>query len=443
MKSVRGALFGAVCLFAACGATAAAAQVTPEQEASLRSVAKLFRATVDIGSGAGAFSDSFGFNEQGDARDFMQDSELRARYGARYTGVEAVRGVLDFRGVPIFGSYDAESTSFRIVVPAADQPGAPGQPYTRVFTGPTREAAYQAFKDFFDEDIEDAEAEYLIQALLRALAGQSPVDPLAGNPDSLQGALVRSALDLSEGDSAIEGGAESAADDPWLVGLSYTRADTDRYTTDRISGRIQRSFRVLEGRRALLKLELPFSYLETSQARTGSVALGAALEVPLIQNRWSLEPRVSVGATISELASAGWMVSASLGSRYKIDNVGRGYLLIGNMVGYTSTLPAHISSEMNLDPGLENWVFRNGLAYELPLNGQVLGRGASLRASYTFTNFTGDDLYLDKFHEVTLSFGVRNREGVARNVHDLLRVNTTATFGDNYQAYSIGLGYRF
>ena len=112
------------------------------------------------------------------------------------------------------------------------------------------------------------------------------------------------------------------------------------------------------------------------------------------------------------------------------------------MVGYSTTLPTDVTG-YDVDPGVKNVVFRNGLAYELPLKAQVLGRGASVRASYTFTAFTGDKLYADTFHEGTLSFGVRAREGEARNGYDLYRININGVKAKGYSSISAGLGFRF
>lgn len=426
VKGLRAGVFAVGLL----GAAEAGAQALPN---NVQALSGLFRVGVQIGT----FSNAYDVNDADDATDFLSEADLFRRYPGTYTGTQAVQGTLDFRGVPLFGSYAAGGTTFTLRVPAFDEPG---QIYLLTFTGATRVAAYQAFKDYFDET-DSAEAERLIRLLLRRLT-QTPLDPLAGNPGSLQGRLVRSALDLSAGDSLVDGGGADNAD-PWMVGAAYTRSSGGRFDSDRLDGRLQRSFRVLAGSRAQLKLEAPFSYEEVNGARSGSFAPSLALEIPLRDNRWSIEPRLAYGITASdELGSLGHIVTASVSSRYRIDGIGRGKLIIGNMVGYSSTLPTDVTG-YDVDPGVKNVVFRNGLAYELPLEAQVLGRGASVRASYTFTAFTGDKLYADTFHEGTLSFGVRAREGEARNGYDLYRVNINGVKAKGYSSISAGLGFRF
>ena len=159
----------------------------------------------------------------------------------------------------------------------------------------------------------------------------------------------------------------------------------------------------------------------------GGAAIG--LEQPIFDGRWSLEPQISWGFAVSnKIESIGHIAAATLTSRYRIDGIGRGYFIIGNMIGYTETLStAMFGAELN--PHLRNWVFRNGVAYELPLNFMVMGRGASVRASYEITNFTGDPLFLNQFQEAALSFGVRSREGVLHNSYEALRLGITALWG--------------
>jgi hypothetical protein len=437
MRYLCTAALSSLIIFASGSAGVAQAQTVPPE---LQALSGIFRLSVTVGSGPGAFTDNYGLSDGEALDDFLDDSVLRSRYGARYSGTEQVTALLDLRGVPATAGYEPGSTTFFLRIPAADEPGAP---YLKTFTGPTRAASYQAFQDYFD-DLEDAEAERVIRAILRALAQNSPVDPVAGNPDSLQASLVRSGLDLNSGDSAIEGGAEQVETDPWLVGAMYSSSSSGRFSTDRIDARLQRSFRVLEGRRTLLKLEAPFTYSDTEGAKTYRAGLGVGLEIPIIPSRWSLEPRLAYGVTGSaELISLGHIVSASVASRYRIDGIGRGYLLIGNMIGYTLTLPTNFGGAPDVNPDLQNVVFRNGLAYEMPLKTQIAGRGASMRGSYTFTNYTGDDLYTNEFHEVTLSLGVRAREGVARTSGDLIRLNVGGVFGKDYDSYSLGFGFRF
>lgn len=441
--------WGAVAALSMLGpiATTAQAQVgppppTPEQLDQLES---LFRIGVTLGlAGGGTLTDSYGLDIANDGQDFLNPQRLRERYGAQYNDLLPVSGVIDFRGLPIYGFYDANSSVFRISIPALD---AEGETYQNRFNGVTRQSSYDLFNEYLDE-VDSAEAERLVRLLLKSLARYSPVDPLAGNPNSVQSGLIRSSLDLSSGDSAIEqaaNGGTNTAGDPWIVGANYSGGSSDggRYDFMRVDGRIARSFRLSEGGRALLKFDLPVSYSEVNGARAATAQFGVGVEFPLIAQRWSLEPRIGYGITGSDqLGSLGHMISTTVASRYVLDGLGRGRLIIGNMIGYTSTMSTGFTG-YNVNPGLKNWAFRNGLAYDLPLKFRGFGRNTSVRASYALTNYTGDKLYYNTFHEMTLSLGIRGREESARNARDLIRLNFNLIKAGDYTSWSAGLGFRF
>jgi hypothetical protein len=425
----------------------AAAQVTPGDFARLTGLSGLFRTEVTISNPAPGgpvleAQDRYSTSTADAAFEFLSDEDLRRRFPT-YNGVEAVEGVLDFRGVLGRGSYAAGSTTLVVEIPAL------GERLT--FTGATRAASYEEF-ELFLEDLDDADAEDLVRRFLAALARFSPVDPIAGNPYSLQGTLIRDALDLSADVSALEAsiaGAQAADEPAWMVGVSVGQADAGRFASERLDARVQRTFRVMEGGRSRLKLEAPLSFTQTEGAVQVVGGLAAALEMPLIDRRWSVEPRVAYGAVVApDLGSVGHMMSATVTSRLVFEQVGRGHIVIGNMVGYTTTLPVGFFDDEEsglaaVDPELGNGVFRNGVAYQFPLRGQFLGRQPSVRASVTHTAFTGDPLFLDSYTDVGLSLGVRGREGTPRNAFELLRLSANFVFGEDYEAFNLTLGYRF
>lgn len=422
----------------------AVAQALPPlpSQAQQDALLSLFRVAVAIQTPTGVFTDSYGIDRADVSKNFLDPNQLLTRYGSNYNDSYAVQGSLDFRGVQSFASYDANSTTLRLRVPAFDEPNAP---YVLVFTGATRRDSYDQFKSYVSKS-NIAEGLRLLRLLLAALSRQSPIDPLAGNPGSIQGALVRSGLDLSAGNSAIEQAdtPKSAPGDPWMVGGAFTTYSVgSRYHGRRFDGRIQRSFRLSEGGRSLLKFELPISYSETNGARAASIQVGVGAEFPVVAGRWSLEPRAGYAITASDqLGSIGHMGSGSITSRYVLPHVGRGRVIIGNMVGYVSTLSTAFTG-WDFDPGIQNTVIRNGVAYELPLKARAGGRNLSLRASYAVTNLLGSALYANTYHEVAVSFGVRGREDGARNSRDLIRVNVSGTKAGAYKSLTAGVGFRF
>lgn len=379
-----------------------------------------------------------------DVTTYIDPSVIATVVGAQTANLGAVSSVFDLRGATALASYAQGSPT--LAIRFVDSSGSTlslrnGTACTFSYTGPTRQIAFDAFDDLTDDEDNPAIRD-LFRCISRGFARNSPVDPLAGNPGSLQASLVRNALDLTNGDSLVEGGANTAGD-PWIVGASYTTGSAGRFNVGRTDGRVQRGFRIFEGNRALLKFDLPFSYSHANKITSYTAQIGLGLEVPLIEQRWSVEPRVAYGAVYSKQAgSAGTILQGSLTSRYVLSGLGRGRLVIGNMVGYGATL-APPGTSTNLNPDLRNWSFRNGVAYELPLKMNMGGRLTSLRASYGYTAFAGDKLRNNYFHEATLSFGLRGREESVRASRDLIRLNLNTTQARGYHSYTAGLGFRF
>jgi hypothetical protein len=436
---------GAAVIVIGCAPQAALAQAVPNF-GNYQDLDRAFRVGIQVTNQLNGFSQQAAFDQDTieDIQEFLDPSQIATVVGAQNANFGAISTVFDLRGATALGGYAQNSNTLTvsIVSPSGQvitQRG--GAPCTFNFTGATRQDAY----DTFDEAVDDEEtptSQALLGCIGRAFTRFSPIDPLAGNPNSLQASLTRSALDLTNGDSLIEEGANTAGD-PWIVGATYTTGSAGRFDIDRVDARVQRSFRVLEGNRALLKFDLPFNYSKVSGASVYSAQVGLGLEVPVIAQKWSLEPRIAYGAVYSEDAgSVGHILQASVTSRYVIPGVGRGRLVIGNMVGYSQTLDPP-GTEANINPELKNIALRNGLAYELPLKSRIGGRSSSLRASYGFTNYFGDDLRNNSFHEASLSFGLRGREESIRATRDLIRFNVNTVQARGYSTYTAGLGFRF
>lgn len=280
--------------------------------------------------------------------------------------------------------------------------------------GPSRRAeVYERYMD----SLENGPAGVCLQ---HVSAAHSAVDPVVGNPDSLQGLIVRTGLELGGGQDPFQMG---VTDEPELLSAGATLFSALGSDGERFEARLQKAWPVL-GQRARLLIDAPISVSDWEEtAVSGHVS--AALDFPVVEGRWSVTPRVAFGITSSdELGGDGEMWSASLASRYLVPGVAGGRLVIGNMVAHTATTETGISGA-DVNPDLSNWAFRNGAAFELP--------GAAWRVGYVFTNYTGDDLFVDQHHEVAVDF-----LGLSA-----ARVGLRGTVGDDYEAITLSAGLRF
>ncbi len=384
-----------------------------------------------------------------DITDFLDPSVIAATLGNFYTNQTRISQVFDLRGAPVLAGYALNSSVLTVVFvdPAtgATVTDNSGAACSFSYNNGTRQASFNTF----DADTDGSgtpEAALLARCLSRSLARYSPVDPLAGNPYSLLGSMAKAALDLSEGGSLVEqdgeNGQANSAGDPWIIGAAYSGGSADRFNLSRIDARVAKGWRVFEGNRARLKLDIPFSYTTVGGAAAYTGQIGLGLEMPLKDKIWSIEPRVSYGIAFSgDQGTAGHIVQGTVTSRVAINGFGRGRLVIGNMIGYSTTL--NTPGDTNLNPEFNKFLFRNGLAYDLPLKLRFANRGTSVRGSYTFTNFTGDRLFNNNFHEIALSFGLRGREDSPRALRDVLRLNFSTVQAKGFSAGTVGVGFKF
>jgi hypothetical protein len=214
-----------------------------------------------------------------------------------------------------------------------------------------------------------------------------------------------------------------------------------------VDGLFERGFRVREGSRMRFKVSVPVSYIDYGSnrggdgGRTATFGVRTTLEVPLIDGRWVVEPTASAAAFYSSNeVSSGALYLVGVSSRYKLAPVGRGHIIIGNAITHSSSL--HIEAGDFATPKIENTAFRNGVAYQVPF-GRFLGRQGTARASYTYTRLIGDDVFVEQYHEVSLSYGVGSREAAVKQVGETLRFGVNGAFGHDFTAVSLTAGYRF
>lgn len=263
------------------------------------------------------------------------------------------------------------------------------------------------------------------------------VNPLVGNAQSLQHQMVENALDFTQPSLTPD-------EAPWGIGLRIGRTNRQGAVGTVYEGRVSRAFRLSEGSRALISIDVPISYEDIRGVRTLRASAAVAARVP-VSRVWSIEPRVSYGYVYAhDQQLKGQMLTGTVSSLLYFDNlIGRGALTVGNMIGFTKVLKAELY-DYDIGNKTQNVVLRNGLAYEMPIFGRAVGqRQTSLRGSYALTNYLGDDLYTETLHEATLSLGVRTRGSDIRNSFEVLRVGLIGKFGEHYKSGHLFLGYRF
>ncbi len=339
---------------------------------------------------------------------------------------------ISLRGVPATLSYAENSPVLRLVVPGAG--------IDRSFAGATRDES----RDLAERWFRGQGSEELTQ-LLRFAVSSTPVDPVAGNPNSLMSQM--GAADFGAATSGTRLGAGfGAASQGGRVGLgarfgSYTAGgyDTKTYT---LPLSYSYGFSGPE-----LIIDAPLTLLDTSGAQSYSGSLGVGVRVPMRIGLpdfldWSLTPMIRGGAVGSvELGAVSAMWSASLTSSLGIRLGENTALTIGNMYGRLQTVPVTIQ-DYNISYELKNNMFRNGVVLTQGI-GEVLGRATSLSVFAVDTRFSGDALFVRSYQEfgAFLNLGEPLRMG---GMSIPFRIGATYTRGENdYRGFAINLGVSF
>lgn len=308
----------------------------------------------------------------------------------------------------------------------------------------------------------------LARAQTAAVQGYASADPSYGGPNSMQTQIASVGLDLAT--IAPEGPALYTPEgDSDTVGIAATLGKAGLQQLERYDLHYQHARRIGEGTRARFLLDVPVSLLHADRFTVSSVLAGvpasfslgghsagwgtvsAGIELPVTRN-FQITPRVNYSnlQTDAYFNHGGERLGSSVTARWRLPQVGRGDLVLGAMVGYVHSLKTFLSNQPFYD-SQDFWIWRGGIAYQLPLKSRMFGRQASMRASYVFTYNTGQPyMPYKKTHELALNLGIRTREAEQKTRYEQWRVGLIFTHTDNeftsaagYNAGTLTLGYRF
>lgn len=293
----------------------------------------------------------------------------------------------------------------------------------------------------------------VLLAVMPSVAGAAPYLATVGSPNSLQHVAVNTALDLNQLDDDDADGAEAPGDAD-TIGGAFSYWGSAGQEGQRYDLRYQKAFRPFEGSRARVLVEPVLNFLHVNNGKTATLGtLSTGVELP-VQPNWFITPRVAYGITDAGPffgSTSSEILTLSATSRYKIAQVGRGDLTIGNMVAWSTTTDIGLGRKPGFYLKENVFTFRNGLAYQLPFKGRMFGgRQGSLRMSYVWTKLTDDPQAYEDVHEAGISIGVRTREAEQKNRFEQMRIGLLYTHGTSsfshdfdYDAVTLTLGYRF
>lgn len=333
-------------------------------------------------------SASAGRNNLLDFADLFTNAGLQSTLPG-YTPISAAIASVSLRGVPATLSYAANSPVLRLQIPSINVDVS--------FNGATRDESQDLAVKWVQGEGGPALTRFLQQAV-----ATTPVDPVAGNPNSLMSQMGASDFGAALG---LGGGR------PGGLGLA---ARFGSYAVDGFNSRvyslpISTSFDLGEGRALLLDGPLTFIDTEGAQSYSGSVGVGMRLPIRIGLPEtldWTLTPMVRMGGVGSlDLGAVGGLWSVSVTSSLGWQVLPGTRLQMANMASRLQTLPIDYGG-YNVSYELTNMMYRNGLLVTQDI-GELFGRAAQATVFAIDTRFTGDALYVNSYQEYGgyLTFG--------------------------------------
>lgn len=143
---------------------------------------QVFISTVTVTESGSSTTETVSFSKAEDALTLYDPDTLDARFPTYddTTGSESgINSNLNYRGLPILVTMQENQTSLTFTI---DRLGI-----TQTFNGATRDESAEQFYDFLISD-----GGSLLSRIQQELARVSPVDPIAGNPNSMQSRVISS-----------------------------------------------------------------------------------------------------------------------------------------------------------------------------------------------------------------------------------------------------------
>lgn len=324
-----------------------------------------------------------GFSSVQDITNTLSDNALNSMSGSSTPNPPATVNI-NLRGVQGVATFAANSTALRVQIPVAGM--------DRTFQGATRAESGREFQRCIEG--KGTGCSGYLNGILRAGVHSSPIDPVAGGPNSALTQL--SVTDFNAAATAFSGRGGSGA---FGIGArigSFTAAGYDSYN---LTIPMDATWRVTE--RDTLSFDLPVAYTDSGGA-TSYAANGGVLWRRRVSDNWQMQFSGRVGAAGSIELGAGsgiYGLGAVSTFRFALSEAWR--MTVVNAINYVSTFPATIGSILvNYD--VANTVFRNGIVVNRDLDAEQAGFPVSVSAYAVDTRFAGSPVFVRNFQE----FGV-------------------------------------
>lgn len=344
-----------------------------------------------------------------------------------YTPTSPLAIDINLRGIFALTSFAANSTTLNVSIPQAGT--------TTSFTGSTRDESLQLFKEY----TRDAGRN---QRLLRAYAKYSPIDPIAGNPNSLMSLMAQADYDLWKlapfTSCQRRGYSAQPIAHQFQIGFNPARAFSKGYDTTVVTLPLRYSY--FAGSDTALVIDAPLTYYRNGGASSLTGSIGLSVRLP-VTSAWSLTSmcRGGTGGSL-DLCTSGNFISAAILSIYNTQVEDYAWSLI-NYVGYFSSTNLWLGG-VNFNYRLQNYVIKNGVSLTscTPIN--FCGLPVHFNLFFTDTYFTKNYLYIKRYEEIGGTLIVSKFNPYLQ--YDRLNLGFSYQYGEKgYKAFCLNSTYQF
>ena len=344
-----------------------------------------------------------------------------------YTPTSPISLLFNLRGIDVISSFAANSTELVVSFPQAG--------ITTSFDGGTRDQSVSLFREFIRDGGSNG------GALLKAYAKYSPIDPVAGNPNSLLYQMAANDFELGKLSSL------SGCDCGWSaqpiihqfqVGLRGGRAFSDGFDTTIVKLPLRYSYS--PNSNWALIIDAPFSYLRNGGASSIAASIGTGLRLPITSN-WSLTSIVRFGtAGTMDLCTSGNFFSTGFLSQFNW-KWGSFVLSLSNYAGYFTSTNFWLTG-LNFNYHIQTYSLKNGLSLTSCDWLFLCNRPLNWNVNFVDTYFTKGGLFIRHYDEIGVNL-ITNYINPCLN-YDALIFGFTYQFGEkHYRGYMFNLDYQF
>ena len=346
---------------------------------------------------------------------------------------EPFSAVLDLRGVPSAGVWDPTgSPSLTISIKGV---------IDLVFNEDTLEENLDQVEDWLKGDFESATATHsALTDLLQSLVRNSPVDPVAGNPNSLESKMF--AYDYEMGtEGPFTSGNERLERAPNLFGVGIEGGTFDAGPYDVSAYDLPLDYRInLRNPKWSVLMNLPITFTLTQDQWSLMASGGLGVQYRPF-DWWALTPVVRIGAVGSiDVGALAILYSTTLTSDIHFDwkDITFG---MANMGGFAKSVDNFEVKDYELAYDITNPMTRNGGYVSGRFPAEVLGAPLGWKVFGSTAVFFGDDLFLKVQNEVGGSLNLLGF--IADRPYQATNFAVSYIFGDDYDGVSIRLRFRF